>query len=356
MNFLEHSYSIDLSKFNLFPRIYEIKKENTSIFGPPKSGKTSLVLTFLQIQKQNSFLYLDFGDLRCDDSIKNIQEFIDENNIELLVVDNFDQNFELPKVKYTILISEKKQNVVNFHSIYCAPLSFEEFLVFDKKHQNITVSFNFFLKFGNLPQSVFEAENSKIKNLQDNIKLIAKDINEVIYLQKVLASCAQAKSVYQIYISLKKEMKISKDRFYAYFDELIERNIIFLVSKINQPKINSKIMLCNHGYFDAVTTKKNFNNSFENMIFLELYKISQDIFYIDGVNFYLPNKKSLFLCVPFFNQMNIGKNMGKLLEAIEIYDIEEIKIITIASSAKFFIGNIEATVEPFYEWALEDGN
>lgn len=354
MDFLEHSYSIDLSKFNLLPRMQEVGTKNISIFGPPKSGKTSLVLFFLQKQKPNSFLYIDLEDLRADDSLKNIQQFIDNNKIEIVAIDNFEPTFILPNAKQIITISQKNPSLEQFESIFCQPLGFEEFLIFDKKHQNITASFNYFLKFGNLPQTVFENENSKIKHLQDNIKLMTKDKNETIFLQKIFSSCAQAKSVYQLYVALKKEIKISKDRFYAFFDELLARNIIMQVSKMNQPKINAKIMLHNHAYLDAVTTKKNFNNSFENMIFLELYRLTKEIFYVDGANFYLPEYATLILCSPFFNQMSLGKNTSKLLESIEIYDIQKVKIITVASSQKFFIGNIEATVEPFYEWALED--
>jgi predicted AAA+ superfamily ATPase len=54
-------------------------------------------------------------------------------------------------------------------------LDFEEYLLFDNKHQNITQSFNNFLKYGNLPLSVNTEEHKKISKLQDIIKMNSKD-------------------------------------------------------------------------------------------------------------------------------------------------------------------------------------
>ena len=47
--------------------------------------------------------------------------------------------------------------------------------MFDNKHQNITQSFNNFLKYGNLPLSVNTEEQKKISKLQDIIKMNSKD-------------------------------------------------------------------------------------------------------------------------------------------------------------------------------------
>lgn len=352
MDFLEFSYSQDFSKQQFLPRSYEISGDFCQIFGAPKSGKTSFVLHFLQSQPKNSFLYMDLDDLRCDIEINDINIFLAQNKIELLVIDNFKNTFSIPKAKKIIITTDKYYDIAKFKTLFLKPLFFEEFLLFDKKHQNITASFNYFLKFGNLPQSPQVPDFYKMLNLQECIKLIANDKSELLFLKKILASASTVKSVYQLFTALKKEMKVSKDRFYEYFNLLVERKIIFLVPKYNQPKISSKIMIYNHAMLDAITTKKNFNNSFENMVFLELLSIDEDIFYIDGASFFLPNKSMIVLSIPFFNQLSLGKSMSKLLGGLEIYDIKEIKIITVASTQKIFIGNIEASVEPFYEWAL----
>lgn len=351
MNFLEFSFSQDFSKLHFFPRKFEIGSNNTIIFGHPKSGKTSLALSYLQSQNQK-YIYVDLLDLRADESMSDLQGFINENDIKVVVLDGFVGQIQLPKANQVIAICEKKHNMANFETLECRALDFEEFLIFDKKHQNITASFNYFLKFGNFPQTVFLADSHKIHNLQDAIKLMAHDENEILFFRKIFSNAAFAKSIFQLYNSLKKEMKVSKDRFYKFFDELVSRNITKLVYKIDQPKSNPKIMICNHSFFDAVSTKKNFNKSFENLVFLEILSFGEEIFYADGVDFFIPKLRTVFLCIPFFNQINLGKNINKLLETIEIYEIEEIKIISIATTQKIFIGNIEASVESFYEWAL----
>lgn len=352
MTYLEFCYSLDFSKQVLFPREIELVQQNYQIIGAPKSGKTSLIWHYLGTKTFGTYLYVDLNDLRLDESINDLDSFIQSNKIEILVLENLTLSFVLPKVKQIIISNTTALNITGFEIVECLPLCFEEFLLFDKKHQNITASFNYFLKYGNLPKTPAVQDFYKISHLQNLLNIMANDTNELIYLKKIFMTMGQTRSVYQLYTNLKKEMKISKDRFYAFFNHLIQSKIIYLIPKYNQPKINSKIMLYNHAFFDAVSVKKNFQNSFENMVFLELLTLKTEIFYLDGAHFFLPNKRQIILAIPFWSQSSLGKNFAKLLDAMENYAIDEIKIITVATNQKVFIGHLEATIEPFYEWAL----
>lgn len=356
MDFLEFSYSQDFSKHIFSSRAYEIADDYCIVYGAPKSGKTSFVLSHLQNLPKGSFLYLDLADLRSDESINyiTISEFIKINKIQTLVLDNYNEKFLLPTATQTILIAPNKIEIIGFKCICMRPLVFEEFLLFDKKHQNTTASFNYFLKFGNLAQTTELSEFNKINDLQKTLRLIAKDEIDLYLIKKIFANAAQTKSYFQIFNNLKKEIKISKDRFYAFCEELEEKKMIFALEKFSSPKAVKKLMIYNHAYIDAITTKKNFNNSFSNMVFLELLNKTNEIYYLDGVDFYLPTLNEIILCIPFFNNLSINSKLGKILESVEIYNVTTIKIITVASTQNIFIGNVEATALPFYEWALLD--
>ena len=59
--------------------------------------------------------------------------------------------------------------------MYVDPLDFEEFLLFDTKHQNSSYSFNSFLKFGNLPEIIEFVEIKKPVRNYEICKLYCDD-------------------------------------------------------------------------------------------------------------------------------------------------------------------------------------
>jgi predicted AAA+ superfamily ATPase len=88
------------------------------------------------------------------------------------------------------------------------------------------------------------------------------------------------------------------------------------------------------------------------MIFLELNNRFDDIYYLDYVDFYLPQNDTIILAIPFFNNIISSKIKSKLLLQIESHNIKHIYIITINGEQTIFIGDIEAQITPFYNWVL----
>ena len=362
MEILEACYEINFKKIDFLERKVHISNKKSILYGPPKSGKSYLLYDYLSNFNNEEYLYIDFSDIRVDlyEVTKSLQSFIEQNSITILALDNFDlltksnmhKDFTLPKCNVIIITTAYYTNIDGFDSLEVMPLDFEEYILFDKKHQNITNSFNYFLKYGNLPETLHVSEQNKTNKLQELIKLISNDKTEEIILKILMKNSGEKKSIFQLFNSIKKEIKISKNRFYAYCSQLEQKNIIFQISKYNQPKAAKKIFTYNHAFCDAVTFKKNFNNVFSNMIFLELYKNHKNIYYLDNIDFFIEETRTIVLAIPFFSNLQIASKTSKILPTIENYNILNITIITIGIEQSFYMGDIECEVVPFYEWAL----
>ena len=355
MNILEHIYEINFTKINFFERKQSIKNKNTILIGPPKSGKSYLIYDYLSNYESEEYLYIDFEDCRNHfTSIKNeLKSFVKQNPIEVLVLENYKFDLDLPKVTSTIITTYHKiPSNLDFDILKIAPLDFEEFLLFDTKHNSLANSFNSFLKYGSFPEILEFSDSKKHLRNFEVCKLYAQDKTYFEILFILIKSASQKKSVFQLFNTLKKDIKISKDKFYKVFEEFESNGIIHLCSKYNQPKAVKKIFIFNHALIDIVSYKKNFNNLFKNMVYLELNKRFNGVYYLDNIDFFLPSQNYLVLAIPFFNTLVSSTIISKLLPYIQEYKIKTITIVTVSSEQTIFIEELEATVVPFYNWVL----
>ena len=358
MTNLEKLYENNFEKLFPHQRKKQIYYNYMIIIGAPKSGKSYLIYDYLKQYKNEQYLYIDLNNIRLDRNtiFYNLDRFLIENkDIEVLALDNCEI---LPKdffkninhLKSIILSSTSDLKLDGFRNITIAPLDFEEYILFDNKHQNTTNSFNSFLKFGNYPEIVEFDEAKQLQRNQEVLKLITNNNLEFEVLKLFIKSSGELKSVFQLFNTLKKSHKISKDIFYKLAYQLEDNHIIYFCKKFEQPKAPKKLYCYNHALIDAVNIDKNFQNLFSNMIFLELNKLYDEIYYLDNIDFYIQEENSIILSIPFFN--NFISLSTKLLPIIEQYNINEITIVTVSTTNTIFVGDIECEVLPFYEWAI----
>jgi hypothetical protein len=354
MNILEQVYEINFNKTNFFERKISIINPNTILVGAPKSGKTYLIYDYLSRFEENQYLYIDIDDCKNDFELikENLETFIRKNNILVLVLENYKFDLDLPKVTSTIITTKKNNIITGFEKISVKPLDFEEFLLFDIKHQNTLNSFNSFLKFGNTPEILEYGELKKAQRNFEICKLYCEDKTQLEILLIIIKFSSEKKSLFQLFTILKKEIKISKDKFYKTCEEFEQNRLIYFCPKFEQPKAVKKIFVFNHALIDIVSYKKNFNNLFKNMVFLELEKRYTNIFYLDNVDFYMPQENHIILAIPFFNDLISSTIVSKVIPMVEEYNINHIFIVTISSEKTIFIGEIEAKILPFYNWVL----
>ncbi len=354
MKSLESCYELEFSKINFLERKKRITHPKTILTGPPKSGKSYLIYDYLSNFKSEEYLYIDFFDLRNNKEkiATNLAAFVKQNNIKVLVLENFTFDFEFPIVDSVIITTTVQKELKGFKQLKITALDFEEFLLHDNKHQNTTNAFNYFFKYGNLPEIILVEENKKIKHNQDSLKSFTVTPTHLEILKILIESCDEKKSLHQLFSTLKNKIKISKDSFYAICKEYEQNKLIYFIQKFNQPKAVKKIYCYNHSFLSSISHTKKFKNEFTNMVFLELCNKYKEIYYLDSIDFYIKSRKCVLFCVPFFNDMLIPTIKKRVNLHTKETQINEVIIITIGTNQSFYVDSIKVEVQPFYEWAL----
>ena len=182
----------------------------------------NILINYLKDFKKELFLYIDFNDERVNkkELENNLSEFIFKNKIEILAIDNFDFSIKLPQLKNTILTTNQFKSLDDFDIKEVFPLDFEEYILFDKRHQEAIHSFNSFLKDGTFPKIYFTQNYEKVKELQKNIKNFTDNEIEFLILKQLILSSGFIISPFQIFTALKKKIKLSKDRSEEHTSEL----------------------------------------------------------------------------------------------------------------------------------------
>ncbi|WP_321314569.1 AAA family ATPase [Halarcobacter sp.] len=354
MTSLEFCHELEFSKINFIERKFRITHPKTILLGAPKVGKSFLIFDYLSNFESKEYLYIDFDDYRNDkeEISQNLEEYVFRNNIKVIVLENFSFDIKIPFCDSVIITSKLQKDIKGYKTIKVSPLDFEEYLLHDKRNQNITHNFNSFLKYGNLPQTLQTAEFKIYKELQNIIKIISEDKTSEEILKILIFNIDEKKSLNQLYLSLKSKMKISKDKFYEQCKKLEENFIIYFISKYNQEKAVKKIFLYNSAFFSATSYKKKFKNEFTNIIFQELLNKREQIFYLDYIDFYIPKKNIGIVSIPFFNSMLMQSQLKKIKKTALEYNIKELNIITVSNNENINSKELTINVLPFYEWSL----
>jgi len=354
MTSLEFCHELEFSKINFIERKIRITHPKTILFGPPKSGKSFLIFDYLSNFDSKEYIYIDFNDTRntYEEIEKNLQEFVIRNNIKVIVLENFDFQFKIPYCDSVIITSKQAKKEKGFKNLFLNPLDFEEYLLHDKKNQNITHLFNNFLRYGNLPETLQTPDYKIYESLQDLIKLINKDETCEEILKILVFNIDEKKSLNQIFLTLKEKIKISKDKFYEECKRLENEKIIYFLPKFMQEKAVKKIYTYNCALFSSITHKKKFKNELTNLIFLELLNRHKELYYLDYIDFYIPDENIAIVSIPFFNSTMMQSQLKRIKRVANEHDIKELYVISVSNNEHFFIQNLEVNVLPFYEWAL----
>lgn len=357
MNLLETLHDINYKNDNYFDRKIKIIFDQTLILGPRKSGKTHLIIDYLQNFDSNEFLYIDFLDERLnieDLDLSKLNAFIKNNSIKILILENFDFSFEIPNVEKLLVTSDDYNTKIdNFHTLYLYPLDFEEFILFDKKHSNAEQLFNQFANQGSLPEIAAYHENDRYKKMQKISRDLFQNRNEFLIFKKFCESQGAKISLFQLYNQLKTKMKISKDFIYKTSTSLQKKELIVLLEKFDQEKSAKKVYLFDFAITNALTFKKDFLKRFENMVFLELYKRKKEIYYTDFIDFWIPDEREGIICAPFSTETSIESKAIKMLPHIKMLRGEKIWITTLGNEGEFEKEDIKFVLIPFWDWALQ---
>ncbi len=350
---LEIFYDFDPNKYNLIDRKFQIKEKKLIISAPRQSGTTSLLYLYLSNFKKGTFLYIDFNDLRIDrqDIKNNIAKFLIQHNIILLALDNFNFTFDVPHCEQVIITSNYTKRLEGYSTRNFYPLDFEEFIAFEKKHTNIEQIFNLFANIGTYPKIALSTQTNKTVLMQQTISNILRNDKELEIFKQISQFQGRKISLFEIFKILKTNLKLSKDNFYKILEYFQDTNLLIFLEKFNQPKTAKKLFLIDFALKNALSFQKDFIKRFENIVFLELYKRKDSIYYTDDTNFYLPKENMAILCIPFLPINLLRNKIIKRKKHFKKLNIKKVDIISLGNEAEFLDSNIDYQVIPFWNWA-----
>ena len=350
---LEEFYKTDLHLDKYHDRKVYIDDKSYHIIGITKSGKTSLIKNYLLSLKKNSYLYIDCSDIRIDVDRLNqtLSSFCNKNKINTLVFDNYKPEFSFVNVSQLLIASEIDYKIDILEKIRLYPLDYEEFLAYEHKYDSSAL--NHFFQLGGF--AIMHKLHSDERNLYLQ-KMLMQALGDIEF--DIIKLCAkfmsQKLSAFTIYERLKQSRKISKDKLYKSFDDLLHKGYIHTLQKYQHARATKKIYLCDTSIKAALTIEKNFARLFENMVFLEFLKSKSEIYYAEGIDFYLPKKDEIILCKPFADERRLFKKLESIEAFIFTHEITKITVITMNKEGT--ISHPLATVDiiPFDIWALGD--
>ena len=289
---------------------------------------------FLVANEQISSLFLD-NFSSADFEISSLQSFAEGLNLERFIISTRDRELILP----------------GFERLELLPLSFEEFIAFDKRHNEINSMISAFLAQGGGAKNPFIA-HAEILEFEQILLAANFSRTEILILKECLSSVHTAFSANKIYTALKPRIKISKDAVYGTIAKLERENFIRFLSKAGEPARAKKLYFSHFNMREILTSKKDFSKKFANVLFCELLELNTPIFYTKELDFYLPSLKMGVLVIPFSDADIIFLKFHKILSALKRLGITSLKVVSMANSGRLEIEGIRCDVLPFHEFAL----
>lgn len=327
--------------------------EHTQITGITLSGKTKLIKHYLLGHRKASYLYIDCDDLRIEPDAFNtaLRAFCREHEIAVVAFDNYRPDFALPDVSQLLLASEEPSEHPGFRILRLRPLDFEEFLAFEHKYDESAL--NHYLQLGGMPGMHKTPSESRVRLLQSALQLTLNPL-ELDLMRYAARLHTQKLSAFTLYERLKQQRRISKDMLYKSFEALQRRGYLHALPKVGHPRAVRKLYLCDIVFKNALSTQKHFGRLFENLVFNELDKHHGSLFYDEGIDFYLPEKNRVILCMPFGNRDMLFKRIEAVEAFVVTHGVTRVEVVTMSSEAGLAHPFVRVEMLPFTQWALSE--
>ena len=327
--------------------------ERVLLYGPPSSGKTSMVLNYMMDYDPEEILYIDFKDPKFhfrDIMEEDLNGFTQANEISLLILDHYEHDYfeVLPTVQRVIIVSNTYYDYgEEFETLNLPLLDYEEFFSFQKRGTETQI-FNLFLKQGTLPLLAIPT----VPKEQIFQNFIRSHFNESEQkLLNVLAYYNGATvTTFQLYTHAKERYKISKDLIYKQIKMFQQRGIITFIADVQNPS-SKKLLFFDFALAKYLTLSQSFPKQFETMVALSLHKHNIN-FKAFGVLGYITEKNELVISAPFESEESFWKKAHGRFPNYKKAEVKHVYIVTVANSYEFTIENIKFEALPFYEWIV----
>lgn len=353
MNILEILYTREFRKVTYNVRKLFFCTKKILLLGPKGAGKSSMIYDYLSLRRRGSFLYIDFDDFRLKgvDISEDLSQFLQKHQISLLVLENFDFDFDIPFCQEVIVTTNRKITLENFTTLTLYPLDFEEFISFETRYENMEAIFNNFAVVGTFPALKRVLRENFVSEYQFFLKRFAKNDLQMSMLQLLSSKQGRKVSMYEMFLEIKLKHKISKDTFYAYCKKLQDEYVLFLVEKFEKKRATKKLYLIDFALRSVLSFDKDFIKRFENIVFLELLKRDKVFYYTDAIDFYLPKEKKAILTIAFLPLNMIEKKLERIRSHFMSLGVLSVQVVTLEVEASYEMQGISYELIPFWNFA-----
>jgi len=354
MQLLEYFYELSIKNDFFRQRKVQIQQyESFMLYGARGTGKSTLVIEYLQSLDEGSWIYID-----CQDPIFALEDidsgmlddFIEEESIQTVILDHYYDGFldTMPQCQQLGVVSRKKYALGLTHSAELYPLDYEEFLSFERG-MSAENSFNHFLKVGTLP--IVAHNNLHAFTIYMRNFFYASFDDDESRLMLILARYQGHRvTTHQIYNHAKEHFRISKDWVYKTIQNFTEEGLILFVDDIDT-KGAKKMILYDFALSKYLSKFQPFPVTFDAIIVLALAK-HRIAFKAIGNHGYIISNNELIVPSAFQSQENFWQKAYNKIHIYKKYDIRKVSIVSVSNQYQFSLNDIEFEAMPFYEWSI----
>jgi len=352
MYLLNYFYSSSIQNEQYYPRKLQLPKGSFMLIGARGVGKSALIIDYLKNYEQHSYLYIDCQDpafILEEIDIVELEEFIAEEGIKILVLDNYFEGFleNFPKVENLIIIAKEPILEIELPIYRLYPLDFEEFINFSKT-QNIQNAFNTYTKKGSLPHI---AKSLNINSAAKELFFEKFETQEGKVLLILAIFNTKVTTAHQIYQRAKEYFKISKDWLYKTIKNFENEGVIYQIDTLERG-FGKKLLIYDFAFAKYLNKHQSFNATLDSIVALALIKHKIAIKAVLNPLGYLSDKNELILISAFENEEAMWSKIQKNFGFYTNLKLKSVTIVTISNSYNFTIKNITFNAIPFYEWVI----
>jgi len=354
MHLLEYFQELSPTNNSYRDRKLQLPEDISFILtGARGTGKTSLILEYLQALPDNFYIYIDCQDpifALEDIDIDTLERFIKEEEIETIVLDHYYEGFldHLPNCFQLILISREKISSTDIPLYILYPLDYEEFLSFDRG-SSPAISFNRFLKAGTLPATT-DINLSALSQQMRSFFYASFDEDESRLMLILARYQGHRITTHQLYTYAKEYFRISKDWVYKTIKHFTEEGLILFVDDYEN-RGAKKMILYDFALSKYLSKSQPFPITFDAIVVLALFKHKIQ-FHALGIHGYLIHNHELVIPSAFENEESFWKKAYNKIHIYKKYSITKITVVTVSNLYSFSLNEIYFEAMPFYEWSI----
>jgi len=354
MQLLESFYATPIQNVTFHPRKLSLPPppESFHLFGARGTGKSVLVIDYLQDLPPDTWIYIDCQDpifaLEDIDSAQ-LDAFVHEESIATVVLDHYYEGFldTLPHPKQLIIVSRTPIPHLTMPALELYGLDYEEFLSFGRDISP-THRFNRFIKVGTLPAMA----QQNVHTLGTTLRpfFFASFDDDESRLMLILARYQGHRiTTHQLYTYARESFRISKNSVYRTIKRLEEEKVIFFIQD-QEVKGSRKMILYDPILAKYLSKQQSFIVTFDSLIVLALIKHGFDFVTLNNRGYLL--EETFILPSPFETEEQAWATAYNRISLYRQHGIRHVWLVTVSNRYRFELGEIVFEGIPFFEWSI----